>query len=226
MSSADSGALHAMLGFLAAHRPWAYPVLFLGAYFETVLPFSLFVPGEAFLLGGALLAGAGALDLGAVAAALCAGGLLGDHSSYWLGRRCGAGLLARPSSGVVQRIRTRGCDFFRRRGASAVFWARLAGPLSWVTPTLAGAFELDYRTFLTFNTPGVLLGIGEFLLIGYCFGAHLGALCATLQASVPAVAAVTAAFLGLLVLARCRRQRLSQTDDAARWSVRDPVQSR
>jgi hypothetical protein len=57
-------------------------VLFLGAHFETVLPFSLFVPGEAFLLGGAMLggamlAGAGALDLGAVAAALWAGGLLG-----------------------------------------------------------------------------------------------------------------------------------------------------
>ncbi len=226
MSSADPGALQALLAFLAVHRPWAYPVLFLGAYFETVLPFSLFIPGEVFLLGGAMLAGAGVLDLGPVAAALCTGGLLGDHSSYWLGRRCGVGLLARPAGRALHRMHTRGLEFFRRRGASAVFWARLAGPLSWVTPALAGAFELDYRTFLTFNTPGVMLGIGEFLLIGYCFGAHLGALRAALKASAPVVAAAAAVLLALLVLARRRPQRLSRTDGAARWSDRDPVRSR
>ena len=223
MSSADPGALRALLVFLAAHRPWAYPVLFLGAYFETVLPFSLFVPGEAFLLGGAMLAGAGALDLRAVAAALWAGGLLGDQSSYWLGRRCGAKFLARPAAGALLQIRTRGCEFFRRRGASAVFWARLAGPLSWVTPALAGAFELDYRTFLAFNTPGVLLGIGAFLLVGYGFGAHLGALCATLEGYAPEVTAAAAVLLGLLALARLR---FSRTGGAARSSGRGPVLSR
>jgi len=223
MSSADPGALRVLLEFLAAHRPWAYPVLFLGAYFETVLPFSLFVPGEAFLLGGAMLAGAGALDLGAVAAALWAGGLLGDHSSYWLGRRCGARLLARPAAGAVLQIRMRGCEFFRRHGASAVFWARLAGPLSWVTPALAGAFELDYRTFLAFNTPGVLLGIGAFVLIGYGFGTHLGALCAALEACAPAAGAAAAVLLGLFVLARLR---ISRTGDATRSSGRGPVRSR
>ena len=223
MSSADPGALRSLLAFLVAHRPWAYPALFLGAYFETVLPFSLVVPGEAFLLGGAMLAGAGVLDLGAVATSLWAGGLLGDHSSYWLGRRCGARLLARPAAGALLQIRTRGCEFFRRRGARAVFWARLAGPLSWVTPALAGAFGLDYRTFLTFNTPGVLLGIGEFLLIGYGFGTHLGALRAALEAYAPEATAATAVLLGLIVLARLR---FSRTGGAARSSGRGPVPSR
>lgn len=107
-----------------------------------------------------------------------------------------------------------------------MFWARLAGPLSWVTPTLAGAFELDYRTFLTFNTPGVLLGIGEFLLIGYCFGTHLSALCAALEAYVPEAAAAAAVLLALLVVARRRPRWLSRTDAAARSSGRAPVRSR
>jgi hypothetical protein len=51
MSSADYDSVRRLLAFLGAHRQWAYLVLFLGAYFETVAPFSLFVLGEAFFPG-------------------------------------------------------------------------------------------------------------------------------------------------------------------------------
>ena len=216
MSCADPGALAALLAFLRAHRPWAYPLLFLGAYFETVPPLSLVVPGEAFFLCGAVLAGAGALDLGAVATALYAGGLLGDNSSYWMGRRCGAGLFAwiarRPLLGrfMGPSVYRRGVEFFRRRGGAAVFTARLSGPLSWVTPTLAGAFELDYRTFLGFNTPGVLLGISEFLLAGYFLGRQLPALLHAAESYTATAGAVAillwALWISCRVAGRCRRR--------------------
>ncbi len=81
-AAAGPGALQRMVAFLSAHQQWAYGVLFLGAYFETVVPFSLFVPGEIFSLGGALLAGIGALDLWDVMAVLYGGGVLGDNTSY------------------------------------------------------------------------------------------------------------------------------------------------
>jgi membrane-associated protein len=67
----------------------------------------------------------------------------------------------------------KGIDFFHRRGAFAVFAARLSGPFSWVMPAMAGAFRLKYPTFLQFNTLGVILGISQFIVLGYFFGSHL-----------------------------------------------------
>jgi membrane-associated protein len=40
-------------------------------------------------------------------------------------------------------------------------------------PALAGAFHLHYATFLRFNTLGVILGISQFILLGFFFGSHL-----------------------------------------------------
>lgn len=38
---------------------------------------------------------------------------------------------------------------------------------------MAGMFRLDYKTFLRFNTLGVVIGIGQFLVAGYYFGSFL-----------------------------------------------------
>ena len=54
--------------------------------------------------------------------------------------------------------------------------ARFSGPLSWVMPALAGVFRLDYLTFVRYNTLGVVLGIGQFILLGYFFGTHLASI--------------------------------------------------
>ena len=202
------GSLHRLLAFLGAHPQWAYLVLFLGASFETVVPFSLFVPGEIFFLGGALLAGMGTLRLGGVMAALYGGGILGDNSSYWMGRHFGAELFDHLAHWpVVGRLVHRenyqkGVEFFRKRGAMAVFTARLSGPLSWVTPAMAGIFRLDYLTFLRFNTPGVILGISGIVLAGYFFGNHLQALRSGFDAHAPALALAVVALIALILAVR------------------------
>ena len=168
-----------MAALLGEQNQIAYAVLFLGAFFETLIPFSLVVLGEIFFLSGALLAGMGALDLWLVMAVLYAGGIGGDNLSYWLGRHYGASLFGHlaqwPGAGrlIHPDNYRRGREFFQRRGALAVLIARLSGPLSWVTPAMAGIFRLNYATFLRFNTLGVVIGIGEFILIGYFFGGHI-----------------------------------------------------
>ena len=208
MSSADYDSVRQMLAFLGAHRRWAYLILFLGAYFETVVPFCLFVLGEVFFLSGALLAGMGTLNLWAVAASLYGGGILGDNSSYWIGRFYGAGLFERlsrwPVIGRLVRMEThrKGVEFFRRRGAMAVFTARLSGPLSWVTPALAGTFRLNYLTFLRFNTPAVIIGISEFVLAGYFFGNHLDTIRAWLDEYALASALAAAGLVALIMIVR------------------------
>lgn len=179
MLFADFTTPHEFLALFTHYRNAAYPVLFLGAFFETLIPFSLVVYGEPFFIAGAVLAGVGTLDIGPVAAVLYAGGILGDNCSYWLGRCYGMELFDALSRWPMARryfkhnSHEQGIAFFRRRGSSAVFFARLCGPFSWFVPALAGIFRLRYRDFILFNTLGVVIGIGEFLALGYFFGNNL-----------------------------------------------------
>ncbi len=182
MSSVNLAAIHHMADVLGEHARLAYLALFLGSFFETLIPVSLFVLGELFFITGALLAGMEVLNVWAVLAVLYAGGMLGDNASYWLGRRFGEPLFEQlvrmPLVGRLAHYENyrRGVAFFERRGAVAIFAARLSGPLSWVMPAMAGMFRLNYATFLRFNTPAVILGIGQFIVVGYFFGAYLPAI--------------------------------------------------
>ena len=208
MSFADFSSLDQLLAFLGQHRHWAYVVLFLGAFLETVIPFSLVVLGEVFFLSGSLLAGMGVLDLWGVMAVLYIGGILGDNASYWMGYYYGAGLFERlahwPLIGrlVHPENYDKGVEFFRTRGALAVFTARLSGPLSWVTPAMAGIFRLNYLTFLRFNTPAVVIGISEFVIIGYFFGNHLQTILSWMHNYAPAVALVAVGIIALILIVR------------------------
>lgn len=46
---------------------------------------------------------------------------------------------------------------------------------------MAGIFRLDYPIFLRFNTLGVVIGIGEFIVLGYFCGESLPTLLAWLD---------------------------------------------
>jgi len=182
MSSVDLTAIQYLSDALREHERLAYVALFLGSFFETLVPVSLFVLGEVFFITGALLAGMEVLNVWLVLTALYAGGILGDNASYWLGRRFGEPLfelmVRMPLVGRLAHYENyrRGVEFFERRGAFTIFAARLSGPLSWVMPAMAGMFRLNYITFIRFNTLGVMLGIGQFIVVGYFFGAYLPAI--------------------------------------------------
>lgn len=212
MSSAEPDLLGQLIGLIGAHGPAAYAVLFLGAFFETLIPFSLAVLGEVFFLAGAVAAGMGALDIGMVALVLYGGGLLGDNASYWIGRSIGPALFRRlgalPLVGrhfAPERF-ARGTAFFQRYGGAAVFLARLSGPLSWVMPALAGTFRLPYPVFLLFNTLGTLLGIGQFLVLGYFFGQHVETVLDWGAGKGPLVLLVLGLLLALVLWRRAGRQ--------------------
>ena len=131
--------------------------------------------GEVFLLAGAVLAGLGVLDIWAVTLVFYLGGIAGDTTSFFIGRRYGDSFFAhfqqKPWLGRLfsEKNYSRGLRFFQRHGKWSIFLARLSGPFSWITPALAGIFGVPYRQFVLYNIPGVLLGIGEYIVIGYFF---------------------------------------------------------
>jgi len=179
MLFADLASPEQLALLLEQYRSFAYPLLFIGAYLETLIPFSLIVYGEIFFIAGSILAGIGKLNIWIVAAVLYAGGILGDNSSYWLGYKYGTGLFKKLSRQPIigryfgDAMVTKGVGFFREKGDAAVFFARLCGPFSWFVPALAGAYQQSYNRFILFNTCGVILGIGEFLVVGYMLGNNM-----------------------------------------------------
>lgn len=218
MSFVDPEHIQRMSEMLGERRGLAYALLFAGSFCETLFPLSILVPGELFFLSGALLAGMGMLDIWFVLGVLYAGALLGDNASYWLGRRYGLSLFDRmatwpligPLFGrLLHRKNYRRAEaYFKLRGGVAVLIARLSGPLSWVMPAMAGAFRLKYSTFLSYNSFGILLGIGQFIVAGYFFGQYLPTILH--WAHQFGIVLLVAALLGIAALAWMWRKRMSQ----------------
>ena len=163
-----------VIAFLEANPNISYLILFLGSYFDTLFPMSFFTYGEIFFLSGAILAGTGYLNIWLVTLVCIVGGALADSSSFWMGKKYGQRLAYRVFKKENTYLNLKNYSwakaFFHKYGKKSVFFARLLGPLAWVTPFVAGTFNIKYRDFIKYNLPGVIIGIGEFMIVGYFFG--------------------------------------------------------
>ncbi len=170
--------LDQFIKLLIEYKELAYLILFFGSMFETVIGFSFFIYGELFFLSGSILAGMGVLNIWAVIIILYSGGIIGDNISYILGKRYGTAFYTKLRKiKFINRVINKknyhkGVKFFRKYGALSVFFGRLLGPLSWITPFVVGSYKLKYRKFLPYEIAGVVIGIGQFILVGYFFGRH------------------------------------------------------
>jgi membrane protein DedA with SNARE-associated domain len=144
------------------------------------------VPGETALLGAGVLVGAGHLSLPLVLIAAITASILGDVAGYGIGKRGGRRLLLRPGRLVAKRHRMLHAaeGFFSRYGDVAVFLSRWVPGARYLTALTAGAAEMNYRRFMTFNIAGAFVWVC--MLVG-------------LSAQFGPAAAATISMLGLLV---------------------------
>lgn len=142
-----------------------YLLLGLLAFGDTLIGVGFFVFGEAaFLAAGAAWAASG--QIWPVIIVLCCA-WLGDLASYGIGRRYGARLSLRYLNRLNRRrVWRRAKDALERRGAGFVILSRLLGPTAWVTPFLAGAMSMTPAHFVPAAAIGVLIGVGQFVLLG------------------------------------------------------------
>ncbi|MFA6536223.1 MAG: LssY C-terminal domain-containing protein [Candidatus Paceibacterota bacterium] len=164
--------LTAIGAFIGAHTVLTYAILFWGSFFETLIGIGFFLYGELIFIPASLLAGAHVLNIWLVSFFLIAGGIAGDSASFFIGRKYGVKLFKEEHRFLNHTNRAKGEEFFKKYGDKGIFLARLLGPLSWITPFLAGIYAVPYSRFLKYNIPGVFAGIGEFLIVGYFFGSR------------------------------------------------------
>lgn len=149
----------------AANSAPGYVLLGLVAFCDTLIGVGFFVFGEvAFLAAGASWAATGQI-WPALIVLCCA--WAGDIASYAIGRHYGARLSLRYLTRLKRRRAWRRAQrALHRRGAVFVVLSRLLGPTAWVTPFLAGSVSMKASHFVPAAALGVMLGVGQFIVLG------------------------------------------------------------
>jgi membrane-associated protein len=205
---------NALIGWMAVHSHITYLILFAGSFFETFIFSSFFIYGEIFFLAGAILASTHAVSIWLVVPILYGGAILGDTASYYCGHRLGASIFKEHRKLFSIANYNRGLRFFEKHGNKAVFLARISGPISWVMPFMAGAYKVPYRSFLIYNIAGVIIGVGQFIVLGYFFGLAFLKMFNYIQ-DIFKVLAVVATVIGVVYFVRKRFGPKSSAPESA-----------
>lgn len=150
---------------------------------ESGLFFGFFLPGDSLLLTAGLLAwrvdpttGHPFLSLPILLITLPIAAILGDNVGYWFGKKTGPRIFNRENSRLFKRKNLLAAKaFYDKHGAKTIVLARFVPFIRTFAPIVAGAVEMEYRTFFTWNVLGGLLWAVGVTLVGFGIGTVFGA---------------------------------------------------
>jgi membrane protein DedA with SNARE-associated domain len=196
------------IDIVRAHAGWAWPVVFLVAFCESLAVLSLLVPGFAILIALSALIPTGALEAWPLITSATAGAVAGDAVSYWVGRYC-RGL---PSRWPLRRHADAiglAMAYFRRHGGKSVFIGRFSGPLRAFVPLVAGMSEMAPGRFWAANILSALVWAPSLVLAGDVLGRVFDRLLRWPPELLASLAALTLVAAALLLRRRPRDQNLT-----------------
>jgi len=138
---------------------------------ETGLMVGFFLPGDSLLVTAGLFAARGDLNIAVLNLSLMAAAVTGNATGYWIGNRAGQALYSRPNSFFFRRRHLiKAHQFCERHGGKAIVLAQFIPIVRTFTPVVAGAAEMTYRRFATFNVVGAIIWVTSMTLTGYFLG--------------------------------------------------------
>jgi len=142
---------------------------------ETGLLVGFFLPGDSLLVTAGLFAAKGDLDIVWLNVFLILAAIVGDAVGYYIGFRAGKALYNRPNSFFFRRshlIKTH--EFYEKHGGKTIIIARFMPIVRTFAPTVAGAAQMTYKKFATYNVVGAVLWVLSMTLTGYFLGQMFG----------------------------------------------------
>ncbi|MFJ8491397.1 DedA family protein [Streptomyces sp. NPDC094038] len=139
--------------------------------------FGVPAPGETILIAAGVYAGAGELNVVAVAVIAFAAAVVGDNIGYLIGHTGGRAFVHRWGRYVFvtpERFR-KAEEFFARHGGKIVVVARFVEGLRQVNGVIAGTSGMPWPRFLVFNALGAALWVGLWTSLAYVTGTHISA---------------------------------------------------
>jgi membrane protein DedA with SNARE-associated domain len=163
-------------GFLHGVTPildrWGYLAV---AGVVGVESFGVPAPGQTIMVAAAIYAGAGRLNIVAVAAIAFVAAVMGDNIGYWIGVRGGRKVAHKYGKYVFltpERLE-RAERYVARRGSRIVLVARFIDGIRQFNGVIAGITAMPWRTFLLYNAIGAFLWVGWWTTVAYVLGTHL-----------------------------------------------------
>ena len=136
--------------------PYTYVLVGALAFLETGAFVGLIAPGETVVIAGGVIAGQGEIKLLPLIAVVWTCAILGDTTSFFIGRRLGRDFLLRHGPKVKitpERLATVE-RYFQRYGGRTILIGRFIGLVRALAPFIAGSSRLEYRRFLPYSVVG------------------------------------------------------------------------
>jgi membrane-associated protein len=130
------------------------------------------VPAETALIGAALLANRGQMDIGTLTILAATAAILGDNVGFAIGRHFGRRVFIHPGPLLTHRrkVLELGEPFFAKHGPKAVFLGRWVAGLRIASAWLAGMNRMPWPTFLFWNALGGITWAASICLSIYFLG--------------------------------------------------------
>ena len=161
-----------LIGDIAeALGPWTYALVGVMAFLETGAFVGLIAPGETVVIAGGVVAGQGEIQLLPLIGLVWVCAVLGDTTSFYIGRRLGRSFLERhgPRVKITHERLEQVEGYFDRHGGKTILIGRFIGLVRALAPFIAGSSGLSYRRFIPYSIVGTGLWATAFCVLGYVF---------------------------------------------------------
>ena len=196
---------------------WTYLAVGILAFLETGAFIGLIAPGETTVIVGGLVAGQGVISLYVLIAIVWTCAVLGDVTSYTLGRRLGREFMVKHGARVkITEERLEQVEaFFERRGGATILIGRFIGLVRAIAPFIAGASRMPLRKFLPYDILGAGLWATTFCVLGYVFWRSFDQLTAWVSRGLFAFGLFVAVVVAIVFLVRLQRNEELQAKTKA-----------
>lgn len=143
-------------------------------FIETGFFVGFFLPGDSLLVTAGVFAASGQLHISELLllVPLCA--IVGDQIGYWIGRKAGQALYRREDSFVFRKRHLESAHlFYEKYGGKTVILARFVPIIRTFCPPVAGAAQMPYARYFSYDVVGGLLWGGGMVLGGYFLGRQI-----------------------------------------------------
>jgi membrane protein DedA with SNARE-associated domain/membrane-associated phospholipid phosphatase len=151
--------------------PWTYALVGVAAFLETGAFVGLVAPGETIVISGGVIAGQGEIELLPLIGIVWTCAVLGDTTSFYIGRRLGRQFLEKHGPRVkITHERLEMVDgYFDRHGGKTILIGRFIGLVRALAPFIAGSSGLAFRRFIPYSVVGCGAWATLFCVLGYIF---------------------------------------------------------
>ena len=138
---------------------------------ESGLLIGFFLPGDSLLFTAGFLASQHVFSITLLVVGCIIAAIVGDNVGYVFGNRVGKKIFTRDDSFFFRKQHlARAKIFYETYGPKTIVLSRFIPVIRTFAPIVAGAGEMNYRTFLLYNAMGGALWAGGMTMLGYALG--------------------------------------------------------